>query len=102
MIEEKVLEDLRAKHGDLYMVETEIGPVVFRGANRVEYRQWKSARDDDAKKFAADEILSRACVVYPDAAAFEAMLDKLPALAGILQGEIIQVSGGAALSRKKL
>jgi len=102
MLDALILDELRAKHGDLYMVETPVGDVVFRGANRIEYRQWKSAREDDVKKFAADEILSRMCVVYPSAAIFEAMLDKLPALATLLQGEIIQISGGAALSAKKL
>lgn len=102
MIDDSKLDELRAKHGALYSVDTELGPVIYRGANRIEFRQWKANRDDDAKKLVADEILARACVVYPDAAGFEALLDKLPALATLLQGEIIEVSGGAKLSAKKL
>ena len=102
MIDSEKLDELRAKHGALYSVDTEHGPVVYRGCNRIEFRQWKANRDDDAKKLVADEILARACVVYPDAAAFDSVLDKLPALATLLQSEIIEVSGGAKLAAKKL
>lgn len=100
---EAKIEELRSKYGSLYVVDLgDDGILAFRRPTRLEFRGYKQNRQDDSKRVVADEILVKAVVVYPDPEAVEALMDRLPALATNLQGEILEAAGGIRLEVKKL
>ena len=99
---EALLAKLRAEHGTVFEVEDEdFGLVVFRRPTKLEFRTFKSDRDDDSKKVVADEIFAAKVVVYPESAAFTALLDKFPVLATNVAGEAMKKAGGGKLDAKK-
>lgn len=104
------LADLKAKHGTIWVAEvgergedgaTEDGVVAYRRPTRLEFRAFKANRADDEKAKIAEELLCKSAVVYPDAVAFDALLDKLPALAQVLAQQIVAAGGGVPLEAKK-
>jgi hypothetical protein len=101
---DKIIADMKTKHGKVFVSSPKADPdtfVVFKGANRTQTREYKADRDNDAYKYVADERLAQACVVYPDKAGFNAILEEFPFYSGPLAYEIIQASGGGDASSKK-
>lgn len=101
--QEKLVEDLRAKHSTVYVVEDPdtFGLVVFKRPTKLDFRALKKDRDDEDRKSVSDEIFAQKIVVYPDAAGFNALLDQYPLLSTNISGEAMKVSGGAKLEVKK-
>lgn len=93
MLDPKTIEDLKAKHGELRKIT--VGGEVFamRGPSRAEWRRFEEARVDETKRGAARENLVRHCVVYPDAAGLEAILDRKPALLIVLTEKASELAG---------
>lgn len=54
--------------------------VVFRKPTRLEHRQFRSASQNPAKAADAQEALSFQCLIYPDRAAYDALLEKYPGI----------------------
>lgn len=82
MLTAEDLAELEAKHGD---IEHVVGKgskweVVYKRAPRAVYKRFRSLAHDPAKKSEAQEMLALGCVVYPSPAAFDALLDKFPAI----------------------
>jgi hypothetical protein len=80
MLDPKIVEDLKAKHGpNLCGVKTRDGAVlVFKRPSRQEYDRWFDTRDK-APSSAARE-LAQACLVYPERNDMIAALEAQPAL----------------------
>jgi len=98
----ELLEKLRATHGTVFEIEDEdFGLVVFRRPNKLEFRAFKMARDDDNLKAVADEQFAVKVVVHPSAEAFTALLDQFPVLATNIAGQAMAKAGGGKLDVKK-
>lgn len=82
MLDEKKIEDLKAKHGtDLAMVESRKGPLVFRRPTRTEYDRWRDeTRNEPENSSRHARQLAKATLVFPDEAGFDAALDDQPAI----------------------
>jgi len=94
MLEETQLESLKERHGEIFLVEILEGETLaFRRPSRAEYKRFKAQALDDHKRIEADEQLVRSVVVYPEGAELEALLDRKPALATSLAGEVLEVAG---------
>ena len=97
-----LLEELRARHGTVFEVEDEdFGLVVFRRPNKLEFRAFKTARDEDSLKAVADEQFAMKVVVYPSPEAFSVLLDQFPVLATNIAGLAMAKAGGGKLDVKK-
>lgn len=78
---EETLEKLRGEHGEVWVIETSQGPVVFRAPTAGEFKRCKAATQDPKRAADADMILAQDVVVHPDKDAWRAMLVKRPGLA---------------------
>jgi hypothetical protein len=73
------IDELKAKHGRIYELSAGDVSVVVRMPNSAEWREWmassqKAGRFDAACSLIASERLLRCCLLHPDVAAFELML----------------------------
>jgi hypothetical protein len=96
MLDEKVVAEIKAKHGDTITgVQDPDGTVlVFRKPTRMEYLRWLSGTEKDANLAALQ--LSKTCLAYPNEAAFDAVNEKYPALLrrkGGFESVIINMAG---------
>lgn len=101
---------LKAKHGDKLKVipipATEFDPeceVVIKRPPRGEYKRFRAMLFDEEQKAGALETLARSCVVYPEPAEFNKMLDERPALAETVGGKCAEFAGAEGkVDAKKL
>lgn len=84
MIPKEKIEELEATHKRIAVVRGNGDPpaweIVMRKPTRAEYKMFRAQLTNPAQAPDAQEILVRKCVVYPDAAAFDAMLEDYPAI----------------------
>jgi hypothetical protein len=95
-MDDKTVEALKAKHPDVKLVVlTAPGgeEVVVKKPDRIAFRRYRGAMMDDARRADANENLLRQCLVHPDAAAFEAMLDEAPGLSDTFSGKLLRIAG---------
>jgi len=96
VIEAEALE--RAKReigplGKIGFVDTRIGRVILKRPHHVLYRKFQETKPED---FDMDELekIVRSCLVYPDASAFERLIQELPH-ALVVCGELMAKLAGA-------
>lgn len=88
-----VIERLRAEHGEIYQLEAAGEAVIARPPTRAEYRRFRAKVLDEKGREAALETLTRACVVWPDTSAFDALLERKPALAEVFGAKLLELAG---------
>lgn len=101
MIDEKKVEDLRAEHGDVFVLEEGGESVVCKRPTRAQYKRFRKERMDSRRNAEALETLFLGCLVYPPADEFEATLELKPALADVFGGMLLDVAGGEDPEGKK-
>lgn len=93
-IDPATLDALREKHGELHELPLGEGEAVLvRRPRRADYKKFRGKADREATRADALEILARDCIVWPDVAAFEAMLERRPALADVVGGKLLELAG---------
>jgi hypothetical protein len=100
MFDNAKLIEIREKHPKAVALSAGGESVVVVPPGRTQWRRFKKAITDDAKRADAFEILLRDCVVYPDAQGLEAILDRMPALAETF-GDAVAELAGAGLEVEK-
>lgn len=107
-IPEKTLEELKAKHGDDVFVLTSPESegdlqvqVAFKRPTRGIYRKYKAESVDEKKKTIAIENLAMACLIHPTPEEFDALLDRMPALADSFGLSLMDKVGGAGVADVK-
>jgi hypothetical protein len=101
---------LKAKFGDklklIPIPADEFEPaceVVVKKPPRGEYKRFRSMSLDADERADAIETIARACVVYPDAAGFSALLEDRPALAEVVGNKVLEMAGAEGkIEAKKL
>ena len=95
----QALPELVAKHGELgsglVVVNTRLGAAVFK---RPVYSRWKAYQDTAIKTGVNSnevEKIVRACRVYPSDAAFDVLIEELPAACGNAFIGAINILAGA-------
>lgn len=79
MLDDKLISDLKDKHGDISSIEFAGGiEAVFKKPPRQEYNRWYNKRDEDQSGSAL--ILANACLVHPTYQELVQLLDKEPAM----------------------
>lgn len=97
----ETIANLKEKHSDIYLLEAGEHEVVVRPPTRGEYRRFRAMATDDRKKPEAVETLLRDCVLYPESAEIERLLEKKPALADIFGGKVLELAGATEEARGK-
>lgn len=85
------IEELKQKHGALGAVLTAAGPVVLRRCTRAEYKRFVAQSAGD--KIVAQENLSKACTLRPDAKTLEAWFESYPAISGATGTLVLELAG---------
>lgn len=97
--DERAIAKAEADHGQvgkaIGVVKTSLGVVILKRSLAVKFRRFQEQEIDAA----AIEKFVRPCLVYPDLAKFEALVDELPAVWGMCANELSVLAG---LKRKEL
>jgi hypothetical protein len=92
-IPEEKLAELKAKHGDVVVVDTKCGDCAFRGANKGEYDRYQALLFKEATRPKAGETLVLATLVYPDSATFAGYVQKFPGVVTTCTSPVLELSG---------
>ncbi len=103
MLDDKMVDELKLKHGPLMAVEcADKSLLVFRRPKRVEYDTWIDKREES--RSASARQLAQSTLVYPDRDTMISALDVEPALlfrpGGIIDA-ILDLSGTEQESKAK-
>jgi hypothetical protein len=101
LADDEAIEKLEGEHGavgkKLTVVRTRLGAVVFKKPTNA---AWRKHLDEQLKLGHADttatEKLVRQCRVYPDAGAFDTILDEYPGATQSFYGAITLIAKGGA------
>lgn len=107
MLDEKAVEDLKAKHGSairIYIPETKFDEeieIFVKKPSRAEYKRFRAMLVNVEEKADALETLALACVIHPEPADFKKMLNDRPALADKVGGQLSDFCGGGGEAEAK-
>jgi hypothetical protein len=101
-IEQKTIDELKAKHGELHQLSSPNFTVIVRKPDRQVWRKFCDAIVDERRRVDAVERLFLDCVVYPESAAVNAMLDSKPALAQQFGSEVADLAKDGEVEKKVL
>lgn len=99
-MDEAQLASLKAKYGTVFEIKIPASDyddavsVFVKRVPKADWKRFRSMASDDAQRADALETLTWACVVYPDAAGFGAMLEERPGLAEKIGGKLVDMAGG--------
>ena len=100
-MDQAVIDELKAKHGELTQVDVGEQEFIVRGPTKAEYAAFRAMIFDESKRAYATEDLVRACIVYPERKAFEALLAHRPALPEVLSEHVLTLAKGAETVKAK-
>lgn len=93
--DKKAIAAAEAEHGagKFAVIRTVAGAVIVKRPNHMHYRRFinlKEPSSDDATR------LVLTCLVYPSKAAFEALIEELPAVPVLAAGAVVDLAAGRA------
>ncbi len=108
---EKILATLKEKHKRVVMLvapapdvsgETDLGgeTIAVVPPSRAQWRRFRVVGQDEVKRVDALEMLLRDCLVYPEAAAFEALLEARPGLVETFGEQVLELAGAGVRIEK--
>lgn len=102
-LDAKIIEELKAKHPGQKLVQLEGAgaTVVVRPPTKAEFDKFRAHMDDERRRPKALEYLFRGTVVYPEVAAVEALIDRLPGLSVRFGAEVLELAGAVQAVEKK-
>ena len=91
--DEQALQRAIKEHGKLglrvHAIYTPLGAVIVKRPTRAAYREYQSADD----RYEGQDVLVHACLVYPDHARYEKIVDDYPAIQSQLAGAVALLAG---------
>ena len=93
------IEQLKQQHGELHELSHAGETVIVKAPNRATWKRFRAQVIDESKRVVALEELVRSCVVHPEKAELEVMLDRKPGLVetfGKALGELAGAGDGQA------
>lgn len=103
-VPKEVIDQAKQAHGEVYCLEGADVAVLVRSPKRAEYRKFKATvLGNQAAAADALETLLREVVVFPDSAAFDALLEQKPGLSETFGQKVLEIAGvSEQVSLKKL
>jgi hypothetical protein len=95
------VEELKAKHGALHSLSVGDAEVIVKAPRGEIWRRYRTQLLDEQKRIVATENLVRGCVVWPDKAGLDSMLDARPGLAEAFGRELVKMAGAGEDVEKK-
>jgi hypothetical protein len=94
-ISDEKFEELELQYGEIAVVSTKLGDVAFRSPKRAEYERYLSILFDEKKRHKAQEVLIRACRIYPSTEQLDQMIEKAPGIIVTCSGPVLELGGQA-------
>ena len=98
---EQIVE-LEAKYDQIAIITAKHEPgqeprfqCAFRPPDQAEYKRFRSLANQESHKADSQEVLCRACVVYPTRDAFDVLLKRYPGLCEAAAGRVADLIGFA-------
>lgn len=88
-------EEAQQKYGRIVVLENvdQFGDLIFKKPARGDYMRYMSHLTDDSREKSATIIaFVKACVVVPDAKAFEAVIDEYPGIVVDVAGQLADLA----------
>jgi len=100
----EITAELKRKHGDdLHLLTASEEQVIARTPSQAEYQRYLDHVNEKTKRTHAHENLTRSCVVYPDHAELDALLERKPGLMTTFGDKLTELAGSVdACEAKKL
>ena len=100
-VSQELIDELKAKHEDLYQVETHQGVVYFKHPPRMEFKRAaaKANDKDPMVRMNAQETLCKICVVYPGADELMKLFERYEAISRPIAEAIGAVAEGDERAR---
>lgn len=95
-IDPAVLAELTEKHPNAVVLTAEGDSVVVLPPSRAIWKRFRTFAADEKRRPDAFEALLRDCLVHPDKAGLEALLERRPGLAENFGGKLLELAGLAA------
>lgn len=92
-ISDEKLAELETQHGEVICVGTTKGDVVLRSPKRTEYDRYLSFLFDEKKRSKAQEVLVRACRVYPTTEELDKMIESAPGIVVTCANPLLELAG---------
>ena len=93
MLDQAKIDQLKAAHGDVYLLKAAGEELVLRAPRRLEWQQFRDFGSDDRKRSRAAETLFRACCVYPDRAELDTVLERHPGIPETAMDKLSELAG---------
>lgn len=92
-LDAKLVEKLKAEHGEVYILEAAGGSVVVKPPSRAAMKRFfnLSARED--RRYEALEALLQDCAVYPDPSELARLLERKPGLVAPFGEQLVRLAG---------
>lgn len=101
-IDDKKLEELKQKHGSVWLLKRGEFDIAFRKPTSMEYRKYSMDVSTDKSQFYdANEAICKACIVYPEGKAAETLLEEWPGLIPDVGQEVLAVAQLSAKAEGK-
>lgn len=85
---------LKSEHGeDIHLLTTSGEQLIARSPTRAEFTRFVDESSETKRKARALETLTRACVLYPDAEALDALLEKRPGIGSSVAIKLVEIAG---------
>jgi hypothetical protein len=103
MIDEAKINELKSKHGAIFMLRGEKTghEIIVRKPTEAAWKRFRAQTGDPAKRSMAPEALLRDCVVHPDQEGLDSMLAEYPGLVEAFAGELGELGGAVQSVEKK-
>lgn len=86
----------------LYQLEAKSGEsVLVRMPTTGDWRRFRSQLHEERKRVDAPETLLRSCIVHPDKAGFDAMVEEMPGLLDNFAAQLVELASGDGRSGEK-
>jgi hypothetical protein len=93
MIADDEIEKLKREHDEVHVITAGDFSVAVRTPKRADVRRWQDTASVPAKRVGATEQLVRDCVVYPDHAAYDALIERKPLLPMTFGEKLLEIAG---------
>lgn len=93
-LEEGTIAELKAKHGDLYKIECELGAVVHRHPSQAEIDAYLLGTVRGTTQESANNLVF-SCRVWPEVGEVAKMFDEAPAIVGKFAEQVSEVAGAS-------
>lgn len=102
--EEELVEQLKKQHGvsKVHVFSASGHTVLVRMPATAVWRRFRSEMNDVRRRDDAGERLLRSCLLHPDQAGFDAMVEDQPGLLDTFANELAEVAGLAKSVEKKV